>query len=211
MNRQGKRTVRAIIALLCCISIFLTSYLLRLPAQTASSEAHCGMIEHSHTDTCYENRLICGLEETPETGQPTDITDAVGSPLGQGAAEGASSGSGAGAEAAAGVSPESGIGTEELAGGSPQAGAPAEQEKHVHTEACYEKVLICTIPEHIHDKACYEAPTVEAAGQAEQPGPQTPEADTQSPQVQPEVPEAQPEPQGEDHEQQLSGLYAAAH
>ena len=31
-----------------------------LPALTAEGTPHCGIEEHTHTDECYENRLICG-------------------------------------------------------------------------------------------------------------------------------------------------------
>lgn len=56
--------VRSVIAL-SCVVIFITTYVLVMPAVTLSGTPDCGQEEHRHTDDCYETQseLICGLEE----------------------------------------------------------------------------------------------------------------------------------------------------
>jgi LPXTG-motif cell wall-anchored protein len=56
--------VRSIIAL-SCVVIFITTYVLVMPAVTLSGTPDCGQEEHRHTDDCYETQSeqICGLEE----------------------------------------------------------------------------------------------------------------------------------------------------
>ena len=43
--------------------------------------------------------------------------------------------------------------------------APAEDGEHVHTAACYEKVLVCGKEEHIHDETCSEMLEAEELGE----------------------------------------------
>ena len=52
--------VRSIIAL-SCVVIFITTYVLVMPAVTLSGAATCGQTEHTHTDDCYEteSELTC--------------------------------------------------------------------------------------------------------------------------------------------------------
>ena len=57
------------ISLLLVLSIFVSSgvlWELRDTVITMVNEPLCGIEEHEHTDECYENRLICGLEENDE-------------------------------------------------------------------------------------------------------------------------------------------------
>ena len=56
--------VRSVIAL-SCVVIFITTYVLVMPAVTLSGTPDCGQEEHRHTDDCYETQSeqICGLEE----------------------------------------------------------------------------------------------------------------------------------------------------
>lgn len=46
------------------IVVFITTYALVLPAITMESEASCGIPAHQHSTDCYEEQLICGLEES---------------------------------------------------------------------------------------------------------------------------------------------------
>ena len=43
--------------------------------------------------------------------------------------------------------------------------APAEDGEHVHTAACYEKVLVCGKEEHVHDETCSEMLEAEELGE----------------------------------------------
>jgi transcriptional regulator with PAS, ATPase and Fis domain len=45
--------------------------MLILPAITMERETHCGIEEHQHDESCYEERLICGQKE----GKPHHHTD----------------------------------------------------------------------------------------------------------------------------------------
>ena len=96
----------------------------------------CGYEEHTHTDDCYttetetEEKLVCGYEE--------------GQVLSDGAA-----------------ADDDGIAALEdtntatsVAEDDSSSEAVSEPVRHHHTEACYEKVLTCTIPEHTHTLAC---------------------------------------------------------
>ena len=62
MNRQ-RRNFFFVLAL---VVAFVTVSLLVLPALTAENEAHCGFLQHVHTEACYERKLICPLEENEE-------------------------------------------------------------------------------------------------------------------------------------------------
>lgn len=96
----------------------------------------CGLEEHTHTDDCFttemvpEEKLVCGYEE--------------GQVLSDGAA-----------------ADDDGIAALEdtntatsVAEDDSSSEAVSEPVLHHHTEACYEKVLTCTIPEHTHTLEC---------------------------------------------------------
>ena len=125
MKKTTKKRIKGVFAVLCCLSVFITSYLLMYPASTAESQAFCGLVEHKHDENCYEMRLICGLEEAAVS------------------------------ENNAGTATETAPG-EDTAGTAGGADIPEETTapQHTHTDACYERVLICPLPEHTHDTAC---------------------------------------------------------
>lgn len=95
----------------------------------------CGYEEHTHTDDCYttetetEEKLVCGYEE----GQVLSDGTAADND-GIAALEDTNT--------ATSVAEDSG------------SEAVSEPVLHHHTEACYEKVLTCTIPEHTHTLEC---------------------------------------------------------
>ena len=62
---------RSIIAL-SCVVIFITTYLLVMPAVTLSGTPDCGQDEHRHTDDCYETESeeICGQEAATHLTRP---------------------------------------------------------------------------------------------------------------------------------------------
>lgn len=94
----------------------------------------CGLEEHTHTDDCYttetetEEKLVCGYEE--------------GQVLSDGAAD----------DDGIAALEDTNTATSVAEDGSSE--AVSEPVLHHHTEACYEKVLTCTIPEHTHTLAC---------------------------------------------------------
>lgn len=94
----------------------------------------CGYEEHTHTDDCYttetetEEKLICGYEE--------------GEVLSDGAADDD------------GIAALEDTNTATSVADDSSSEAVSEPVLHHHTEACYEKVLTCTIPEHTHTLEC---------------------------------------------------------
>lgn len=95
----------------------------------------CGLEEHTHTDDCYttetetEEKLICGYEE--------------GQVLSDGMAADDD-----------GIAALEDTNTATSVAEDSSSEAVSEPVLHHHTEACYEKVLTCTIPEHTHTLEC---------------------------------------------------------
>ena len=70
-NNRHKRW-KGIVSILACMVVFCTVYALILPALTAEGTPHCGKEEHTHTEDCYEKKLICGKEEGDGAHHHTD-------------------------------------------------------------------------------------------------------------------------------------------
>lgn len=105
------------------------------PVDPDTGDFLCGYEEHTHTDDCYttetetEEKLVCGYEE----GQV--ISDGTAAEDGIAALEDTNTAT-------------------SVAEDDSSSEAVSEPVHHHHTEACYEKVLTCTIPEHTHTLAC---------------------------------------------------------
>ena len=127
--RSRKRRIRwqRFVSILACVSIFVTTYALILPASTMDVDEYavCGMKHHVHTDACYawnevpeERTLICTLEEGE---QPASEGDAY--------------------QESPDAEPLRHVHTDAC---------------YLITEAHRERGdLICTIPEHEHDMNCF--------------------------------------------------------
>lgn len=104
------------------------------PVDPDTGDFLCGYEEHTHTDDCYttetetEEKLVCGYEEGQVLSDGTAAEDGIA------ALEDTNT--------ATSVAEDS------------SSEAVSEPVLHHHTEACYEKVLTCTIPEHTHTLAC---------------------------------------------------------
>ena len=104
------------------------------PVDPDTGEFLCGYEEHEHSDDCYttetetEEKLVCGYEE--------------GEVLSDGAADDD------------GIAALEDTNTATSVADDSSSEAVSEPVLHHHTEACYEKVLTCTIPEHTHTLAC---------------------------------------------------------
>ena len=70
-NRRRKRWQKTV-SILACLVVFCTVYALILPALTAEADTYCGKEEHTHTEDCYEEKLICGKEEGEGAHHHTD-------------------------------------------------------------------------------------------------------------------------------------------
>ena len=54
------------LAALACIVLFVTTYMLIIPAITMEQTAYCGSEAHIHDDNCFEKQLVCEIEEANE-------------------------------------------------------------------------------------------------------------------------------------------------
>lgn len=106
------------------------------PVDPDTGDFLCGFEEHTHTDDCYttetetEEKLVCGYEEGEVLSDGTAADDD-----GIAALEDTNTAT-------------------SVAEDDSSSEAVSEPVLHHHTEACYEKVLTCTIPEHTHTLAC---------------------------------------------------------
>ena len=86
-THEKRRRWRRAVSVLACAVVFCTTYALILPAITLSAEPKCGLEEHTHTEDCYETRLVCGQAEDPET-DPAPAEAPATDPAGSQAAAG---------------------------------------------------------------------------------------------------------------------------
>lgn len=105
------------------------------PVDPDTGDFLCGYEEHTHTDDCFttetetEEKLICGYEEGQVLSDGTAADDD-------------------------GIAALEDTNTATSVAEDSSSEAVSEPVLHHHTEACYEKVLTCTIPEHTHTLAC---------------------------------------------------------
>lgn len=105
------------------------------PVDPDTGDFLCGFEEHTHTDDCFttetetEEKLVCGYEEGQVISDGTAADDD-------------------------GIAALEDTNTATSVAEDSSSEAVSEPVLHHHTEACYEKVLTCTIPEHTHTLAC---------------------------------------------------------
>lgn len=105
------------------------------PVDPDTGDFLCGYEEHTHTDDCYttetetEEKLVCGYEEGQVLSDGTAADDD-------------------------GIAALEDTNTATSVADDSSSEAVSEPVLHHHTEACYENVLTCTIPEHTHTLAC---------------------------------------------------------
>ena len=61
-----------IVTALAVIVVVVTAYVLSKPAQTLVKDTYCGIEEHTHSEECYSQELVCGyadIEQLPAEGQ----------------------------------------------------------------------------------------------------------------------------------------------
>ncbi len=59
--------------------LIVTLYMLKLPAITMTGEVNCGVLEHTHTDECYEKVYTCDTEVASATEGSSAVTDVADS------------------------------------------------------------------------------------------------------------------------------------
>lgn len=168
IRRKRHNLWRRIVVVLACIVVFCTTYALILPTLTKEQVTYCGMEEHVHGPECYERRLICGFEEgMPSTesseGLEADhVHDCESESVDANSDEGSEDSEAEPIHAADSENiPQDDL-TNTLAEAEAVPSIPTESAApagvHVHTDACYELVLICEKPEHTHNLACFSNP-----------------------------------------------------
>ena len=154
VRRMSRRVLRhrwqRVVAGLACVVVFCTTYALILPAITLSREAYCGIEEHTHSDACYEQVLVCGQDES-DGHTHTDACYASEQVLV------------CGLEETEGHVHDDGCYQTEtyLTCGL------EETEGHAHTDACYERQMACTKGEHTHTLQCYSNPDADVETEAD--------------------------------------------
>lgn len=150
---------RRVVTAMACIVVFCTTYALILPAITATGDTYCGKEEHTHSEECYERVLICGsegtdAEESVQTGDQTEseFSDGTSDEISDGISDGTSN------ETPSETPDENLDGASDETPDETLDETPDETEDHVHTDACYEKKLVCQLEEHTHTLACYSNP-----------------------------------------------------
>ena len=63
-KKRTRKILMRFVSVFSAAIVFITTYALILPAITLELKASCGIEEHQHSDECYEERLICGQEES---------------------------------------------------------------------------------------------------------------------------------------------------
>ena len=77
-DRKTRRFITRFVSAGAAFIVFVTTYALVLPAITMESEAACGIEAHQHDDSCYEDVLICGQEESDGHQHSQECYDADG-------------------------------------------------------------------------------------------------------------------------------------
>lgn len=163
-RKHTRKILTRFISVFSAIVVFITTYALILPAITLELKASCGIEQHQHSGECYEERLICDQEESDGHHHDDSCYE---------------------------VSRELSCGTEEHQHSSENGCFDAdgklicelpehihndscfrevktlicgeeESAGHHHTDACYEKVLVCGREVHIHSAECYKEDGAEA-------------------------------------------------
>ena len=141
-HKKQHQIWKRIVAGLACIVTFATTYMLILPALTLDKTTYCGMEEHRHDESCYEEKLACGLEECEEPHTHTEECYEEKEILVCGKKES--------------------DGHEHTAKCISEEKTLECSEDHEHTDDCYliEETYVCDLEEgdgaHTHDEDCYK-------------------------------------------------------
>ena len=133
---KNKRWRRVLTVLGACV-VFVTAYVLLMPAVALQRKTPCELEEHTHTEECYGQLVTCGRTGTgDETEEPVTL------------------------EFSCAFLKELHVHTQECYDGEGELVCGiADYAVHEHNDGCYEEgILVCSIPEveeHEHTDACY--------------------------------------------------------
>lgn len=131
--------IRILVLLVLSVAVVFTVITgLIKPAVSMTGDLTCTVEEHIHTDECYADVLVCGLNESPMHYHDESCYEQKNVLV-------------------CSLTDESHIHTDECYEWAEilMCNLP-EGEGHTHTDKCYEQKLICIKPEHIHSESCYE-------------------------------------------------------
>ncbi|SDM03028.1 LPXTG-motif cell wall anchor domain-containing protein/fibro-slime domain-containing protein [Sarcina sp. DSM 11001] len=159
--RRGeiRRVWKKAVSILSCIVVFVTTYMLLLPAITMEKTAICGIEAHQHDESCWETetKLTCGLDE--EDGhQHTDDCFTTTRKLICTLEQHTHSEQCFNIKKQPSCALEEHSHTDECFREDRLLSCPLEETAdHQHTEDCYEreKVLICGKEAHTHTAECF--------------------------------------------------------
>ena len=158
-DRRKRRLFTRVVSSVAAVVIFVTTYALILPAITLEKTAVCGIEEHQHNDSCYEERLVCGQKES-EGHHHNESCYTIKTELTCGEVEHRHSEENGCYDADGNlvcqmqehVHNDSCYKEDRILTCGLE-----ESDGHRHTDACYEKVLVCGKEVHTHSEKCYEA------------------------------------------------------
>lgn len=182
-TRRKRKRWQKLVLFLSCLVVFSTTYALILPAITMTEPPLCGLEEHQHGPSCYEVVLNCPFEETHstvQTGEPASASDSEPATTSEPPATVSDTISETSAEATSDAptsepttETEPPATTSETSAETTATASDSEPATpHRHTEDCYQKHLICTLPEHQHSDACSQKTTANPSETAPEPLPQ---------------------------------------
>lgn len=144
---------RRVLTVLSCVVVFCTTYALILPALTMSKDTYCGMDEHEHSDTCFEQVLVC-TENADDVPQPHEHTADCYELQQVLTCEQEFNEDGT-----AHIHSDACYQEEQVLICPLDTSENIERTEHNHTEACYTcGDLICQKPEHTHTLQCHSNP-----------------------------------------------------
>ncbi len=132
--KSFKNKIKFILPMLILLTVIGVFWWLKLIGITMAGDAFCGLVEHTHTEECYETVLVCTRADAPHVSEDAGSAEASDAETEIQDTETETQ--------AAPVSEKSPDTTE------------ADNE-HVHSDTCYEKKLKCGIEEHTHTGSCY--------------------------------------------------------
>ena len=130
------------------LSAFIVSIIvfwwLKLVGITVTSEAFCGFSEHVHSSECYTVEVLCEADETT-TAITTEIQESTTDEITVSDTE----------ESTSEEATEDAEASETTTTTETEIEETTVNEKHEHTEECFEKILVCTQTEHTHTPECF--------------------------------------------------------
>lgn len=137
-SHKYQRVRILVLLVLSVIVIFTVISGLIKPAVSMTGDLTCTVAEHTHTEECYADVLVCGLNESSAHYHDENCYELKNVLI-------------------CSITDESHVHTDECY--EPREVLVcnlSEGEGHKHTDECYENRLICGRQEHIHSEECYE-------------------------------------------------------